>query len=55
VTDEDRRVQEGWSPKPEERGMGPAGKPITGHVSPPPKPNDAATSARPPQQNKPSE
>jgi hypothetical protein len=48
---DDRRLQEGWAPKHEEKGMGP-GKPLLGTV-PPPKPNDAASSARP--QHKPSE
>lgn len=46
---DDRRLQEGWSPKPEEKGMGPAGRPLTETPPAPPKPDDAATSARPPQ------
>jgi hypothetical protein len=47
VTDDNRRIEEGWGPQREEKGMGP-GKPLTEPVKPPPKPNDAATSARPP-------
>ena len=48
MSDDGQRVEKGWGPTREERGIGPGAKPPA-ETPPPPKPNDAATSGRPAQ------
>lgn len=49
MSDKDKRIQEGYAPEYGEKGMSPQGEPLFETPPAPPKPNDAATSARPSQ------